>query len=479
MREINLWSGMKLHVFIIFLVFFINSCGGGGGSNSVAGGGIGGTGLYAGVITGFGSVFVNGDELDTTGAVITVNGNNATEDELRVGMKIEVEAEAGRALTIDFQPEIRGEVESVDTANGTLVVLGQTVITDSTTVFDGITGIADLNPQDNVVVSGFFNTSNDIRATYIALDTTPLQEYEVKGVVSNLDTNNKTFNINSLPVDYSNVSNPPPFTDGSFVEVKGVLQGQVLVASSIELESILPSGNPDDEMKIEGIITSVSSQSDFEVNGLRVLTVPATLFENGTQSDIAIDARVEVEGVVDSSGALVADKVEFRFFDEKDVKIEGTVESVDTLNSTIRIFGIDIMVDATTQMDDKSSQQLRPFTLSDIHAGDFLEVGGFVNNLDEIVAVKVEREDYPGQGNDLLKGPVDSIDKVAETFVIRGVTIDASDPSVEFEDENGGPIDASYFFDNVGQGDIVEAVGSYSSGVLTATKVEIERRLVP
>jgi len=55
-----------------------------------AGGGIGGTGsvatVAAGPVTGFGSVFVSGNEFDTNGAVITVDGQtNAGEASSRRG----------------------------------------------------------------------------------------------------------------------------------------------------------------------------------------------------------------------------------------------------------------------------------------------------------------------------------------------------------------------------------------------------------
>ncbi|MCU7855552.1 MAG: hypothetical protein KZQ79_07650, partial [Candidatus Thiodiazotropha sp. (ex Lucinoma borealis)] len=54
------------------LIATLYSCGGGGGSQ-VADGGIGGTGVSMGRVTGFGSIFVNGIEFETDNASFTVN----------------------------------------------------------------------------------------------------------------------------------------------------------------------------------------------------------------------------------------------------------------------------------------------------------------------------------------------------------------------------------------------------------------------
>ena len=66
------------------------------GPSPQAGGGIGGTGntasvttVAAGPVTGFGSVFVSGNEFGTNGAVITVDGQaNAGEGHLKKGMVV-------------------------------------------------------------------------------------------------------------------------------------------------------------------------------------------------------------------------------------------------------------------------------------------------------------------------------------------------------------------------------------------------------
>jgi hypothetical protein len=458
----------------MILTVALNSCGvvGGGGSDEFAGGGIGGTGKYTGVISGFGSVFVNEIKFDTTSASIIADEKSVTEDSLKVGMKIQLEAIGSSALDIVFEPEVKGPVESIDTVKSTLLVLGQNIVIGSTTILDGINSINDLQAGDNVVLSGFFNSADNILATYIGLEAHDLLEFKVQGTISNHDSNNKTFNINSLAVNYSLVENAPDIDTGSFVQIKGNMLGNTFMANN--LEEPPPFASAGDELEIEGVITHVASLSDFKVDGLMVQTNVQTQFEYGTASDIAEDVWVEVEGEMDSRGILIADEVEFRFFIDKDVKIEGRVETVDSVNSTVTVFGISVNIDDSTQFIDESQLEMEPFTLDNIEINDFLEIGGFVNEMGDVVAVKLERDDYPGPGKDILKGPVDS--ETPNTAIeILSRNIDVS--GAEFRDIDEIDIDAGTFFGIIDPGDLVKVRGKYEVGIFTADKADIKRVL--
>jgi cytochrome c-type biogenesis protein CcmE len=48
----------------------------------------------------------------------------------------------------------------------------------------------------------------------------------------------------------------------------------------------------------------------FRVNGVPVQTTATTQYEGGLPGDVANGARLEVEGVLDADGILVAEKVE-------------------------------------------------------------------------------------------------------------------------------------------------------------------------
>ena len=102
-------------------------------------GGESGTGIQAnnqtsvGEITGFGSIYVNGVRYNTDGATIYIDGNQASEDSLAVGMVVTIEGSVnsdglnGTALTVATRTEVEGLVLQNDIAvSGTLNVMGQT-----------------------------------------------------------------------------------------------------------------------------------------------------------------------------------------------------------------------------------------------------------------------------------------------------------------------------------------------------------------
>lgn len=130
--------------------------------------GIGGTGIV-GVITGFGSVFVNGLEVAYTSTTpLTVDGVPDPDAVLRVGQLATIVASDDHglnAVSIDVRHEVSGPVTSVspDVVNPdteTLVVAGQTVAIDS-----GTQGARTVHPGDWVAVSGLREPDGVIAAS--------------------------------------------------------------------------------------------------------------------------------------------------------------------------------------------------------------------------------------------------------------------------------------------------------------------------
>jgi len=301
----------------VALVMLVASCGGGGN------GGISGTGIVYGPITGFGSVIVNGTEFDVTQAEITIEGVPAAEADLRLGMLVTVRGQVdrgtglGTADSIDADTAIRGPVGAIDLTAQELTVLGQLVRTDASTNFENTT-LASLIVGDVVEVNGLLDSDGAILATRIELEEDS-EEFEIEGQIEDLDSAAETFSIGSLLVDYSSASieNAPPggLENGLLVEAESSLApvGNVLVAEEIEVRDGGVGGEDGEEASVEGLITSVLSSSRFVVNRGQVVRVKAsTEFEEGTASDIAVNARVEVEGVLDADSELVAKKIEFK-----------------------------------------------------------------------------------------------------------------------------------------------------------------------
>ena len=469
-------------------VIGLSGCGGGGDGADTSGSGTATptTSTTSGVISGFGSVFVDGVEFETNDSSFSLDdGEDGPEDEagLAVGMVVTItgtvndDGTTGTATHIEFDDELEGIVNasSVDAdGTGTLTVMGQTVVVKSTTVFEskvaGITSIDLVTPGNVVEVSGFSSGDGTVYATRIEVKLAAHsgEEIEVKGIISNLSVT--TFNLGGLTVDYSAAAFDDDIPDstlseGLYVEVKstaGFNGGGDLVASKVELEDdgdMELDGDDGDEVDLNGVVTAVLSNSEFEIGGHKVIVTGSTEIEHGNAGDILVGIYLEVEGELDSNGNLIADEIELGIDD--DIEMAGYLEDVNNPAGTVTLFGRTIRVDSTALKVDKQDEAgLVPehfFDLEDLFTGDFVEIDAYVDpDNGELVAVKLERDDDDGDENE-LQGPVEAAPNT-DTLVIAGVTVDISalvtaPPAV---------------------GDEVKVIGSYSSGILVFTASGME-----
>lgn len=298
-------------------------CGSGGGTASLdggPGGGIGGTGSVAvtaqGPIQGFGSVIVNGVEFALpAGATVLVDGAPASESDLREGMVVRITGtyrpgEAtpagyvpGEAEEVRYESTIRGVVTS---ASGVAFqVLGRTVrVVGSTRFEDGQTpGAGDL-----VEVSGLDEPDGGLRATFVrvlgAFDP-ETDEVKVKGPAHGVDEASGTFWVGDQEIRAPEGLRLP--AENEHVEVRGRLEGGVLVAERIESgEEGLPEGH---EVEVSGVANVVVG-TWFTLDGTEVDASGAS-FEGGTAADLRPGLRVEVEGTVEN-GIVIAREVEIQ-----------------------------------------------------------------------------------------------------------------------------------------------------------------------
>lgn len=392
------------------LLAAMTACGSGSGDSGVASS----SKQITGAITAFGSVYVNGNKYNTDNATVYVEGNKASESDLRVGMMVTVkESSTGVAASIHFGDDVEGFVISNDIlTDGTLDVMGQTVTVDSNTIFEshvlGVTTAAEINIGNIVEVSGSSSGLGNITATRLEVKAATLAEYlidhpngiEVKGIVTAHDEVS-TFKIGEMVVDYSTADitdMPAGNWDGLYVEAKSMqdLNAGQLVASKVELEnegSKEHHGDDEDEIEVSGAVTEVTDSS-VTVNGQTFLLDANTRYEHGTLADLIVGAMVEVEGHFNSNSDLVADKIEFKDH-ETENEIKGYVDSIVLTGpneGTIVVEGQTIMVNHNTIMHDSSAQHNMSFNLSMLEVGDFVEVHYVVDNNATWTATKLERE---------------------------------------------------------------------------------------
>ncbi len=473
---------MRLHTTMlipVMLVFF-SACGGGGGEQ-VAGidrGGVPSAGVVAkGTLTGFGSVIVNGVRYDTASTTFRVDDNPGVESDLKIGQVITVEGTldddgtTGDADSVSFDDNVEGPVQSLNVAGNTMVVLGQTVIVDGNTVFDDNINPASLDGLmigDIVEVSGLVRADGSIGATRI--EAKPAGgEFEVVGIVSNLNAGNMTFQINDLVVDYSaaqldDFPSGAPET-GDLVEAKGsTLVGSELSATRVEFKGDDIPGEDGDDVELEGFIGRFVDSSDFDVEGRPVTTNGQTTYEGGTVNDLALNVKVEVEGQLNGE-VIEADKIEFK--QSSNIRVEALVQDVQANQSTLTVLGITVNVTDTTQLEDKSNLDVEPLSLADINVDDFVAVRGFVEN-GELTATRVERDEDTGEV---------SVRAVAENVAqpelnLFGVTV-RTGAGTQFEDLDDSPLTADQFFGQA-EGRLVDAKGTLNGAVLEAEEVSLE-----
>jgi len=440
--------------------------------------------VAVGPISNFGSIVVNGVRYETDSATFMIDDEVGSQSDLSVGQIVSVKGtvdasgSTGTANTVLFDDVVKGPVQSVDIASQSLVVLGQTVLVVADTSFDDSFSPASLDGVSTgqiVEVSGQFDANGDIVASRIEPKPAGTQ-FEVHGTVSNHDAAAQTFNLAALVVDYgSAILDDFPggmIANGDFVEAKGMSLGGAgeLLATKVELESAVPGAGNGDFVEVEGFISRFVSAEDFDVGMQPVTTTSATVFEGGSAADLGLNIKVEVEGVIDADGILVAEKVDIRR--ARAVRITANVDSVDSGSSSVVILGITIKIDAQTRMEDKSDADLNALRISDINAGDYLEVRGieFPAESGEVLAGRLEREDPDDEA--ILQGHVSSFD--GTSLVILGVTIDTNS-GTQFEDAAGNAISAADFFARLNVNMLIKAKGTeVSDSTIVAREVEFE-----
>ena len=368
----------------LFVALTMAACGGGGSDSasavSQAPGAVAapGTGavpgavstdtLSQGVITGFGSIIVNGVRYDDSAALISDEDDEDKPlrgiNDLKLGMVVTVSGVSGTttgsASAIAFGSVLQGPVQSVNGsaitatvpvagATQTLVILGQTVVVGSRVIFDPLSlpgGFADIRKGDALEVHGHLDViANKLIATRINREANP-SVYKMTGNISSLSTSSRTFKIGSEVISYAGV-NPDKLrvtlANGVTVKVQlSTVQSTPLIWNATRIKPASRKAMENrSKVEIEGLIDAFTSFLQFSINGLPVDARNAR-FPKGSGA-LALGARVEVKGSI-VGGTLVATQVKVEEDDDEDNKIElhGVISSVNTSTKTFVLRGLTV-----------------------------------------------------------------------------------------------------------------------------------------
>jgi Domain of unknown function (DUF5666) len=338
----------------------LTACGGGGGV-----GGSGGTGspsdssvssFSQGAITGFGSIIVNGVRHDDSSASVTDDDDDdnpsRSKDDLKLGMVVSVTgtsgADTGVASAVAFGSQLKGPVQSINgvtTGTKTLVILGQTVIVGTRTVFDIESlpkGFDSISKGDVLEVHGYLDpVANKLTATRIELESTG--SYKITGNVKSLNSGSKSFKIGTESISYASIDSNKLrviLADGLTVRVVlSTAQKTTGTWDATRIKAAKKNLENKGKVELEGLIIDFVSNSKFSVSGIPVDASNAS-FPKGTTT-LANGVRVEVRGSL-VNGTLIATQVKLENEDDEEngvIELHGLISSVNTGSKTFELRG--------------------------------------------------------------------------------------------------------------------------------------------
>jgi len=446
-----------------------------------------GDGVSTGVVTkkDRATVTVNGIQFDLSQANINVDGQTGEADDIKQGQVVTIKAlynsdGTATASELEYDDSIEGPIDSVDIENKIVVVMGQTVLVDASTVLDGL-DLSQLAAGDIVEVSGTANAEGKWMASYIAMSDQSLSEFDLEGSISDHDAENQTFKVNDLIVDYSDMGSlenlEELLTEGSLIDFYGSIEinedGQpVLRISELEIENDW-FAEEGDLRELEGIVTKALAHNQFEINGVRVHVNDDTYFEFGGVASLVLNAEVEVEGVLNEDGSVTALYI---FIEpENEVEIAAQIESIDLENNTVTVLGEaysitdeSLLIDIKDEMDgeypieedgqmgeefgddwselegefegdledDLSGEYEEEFgeslELSDLQVGDYIELVAFDspdgNTANVMFLSRIEMDDV---SEVYVSTHIQSVQAEQQTITVNGMNVDLNTPNIQ------------------------------------------------
>jgi hypothetical protein len=418
--------------------------------------------LYAGPISGFGSVIVNGMRFSSVGAELVDDDANVMNlDQLKLGMTLRVTGQTddstllGTASKLELVHGNRGLVTALDLNAGSLTLLGQNVVTNSSTAYQGISGLAALTVGQRVEVYGALQADGSLLATLIELTATT--SINLRGNMQSVNASASTFQVGTLTVNYSAAVVVGIPGEGKQVKIKAASGpvNNVLSASSVQVFDAGAvygaSVSAGTRLKVKGVADTAPVNGLLNVSGTPVNVTHALVKGGGA---ITAGQFIEVKGNWDGS-TLQATEVEMENYRESEIggrnELYGTVSSIS--GNTAVVNGVTV---------DLSGAVFSHGSVAQMMIGSYVEIKGHLAG-SLLQASKVELKTVSAASGASYEqyGQVANFVSLA-SFQVNGVQIDAS--QARFEHGNA-----------LANGSYIEIKGTLNgSGVFVATKVEIK-----
>ncbi|WP_404974005.1 DUF5666 domain-containing protein [Vibrio campbellii] len=311
---------------------------------------------------------------------------------VQVGSGTEKSAE--EPVVVTLEPTMTGTVTAINHVNKTFTVNGVELH------FEGLSN--EIDQGDWVMVSSLPTADAGYKVlSVVKFDFDYNGPDEIEGRISSIDANNSTFKLGAnTTVSYDRVDG---LEVGQWVEAEGSMQGDLFVATEVEVENYDSLVGDND---VEGIVTWVANDySQFSLNYRGNFTVDsATRFEDGTKADLKQGQEVEVTSVM-KNGVRTATNVEIDDPDfdgdhdsnwqGKEFECEGVVSNYDVNTETFQVTRCEndadqimanntVVIDAQTRFEGLNKHNLN---------GTRVEVEGVIIN-NQNIAREVEAEGH-------------------------------------------------------------------------------------
>ncbi len=444
-------------------------CGGGVGS-----GGTGmASGLTEGTVNGFGSVFVDGDRFDDSEVATyreTAPGV-ATQTSARLGARVEVESDKGKALRLRVEASVIGQVDALR-ADG-FSVLGQVVRVNGNAALGPVTqfgggygGLAAVNAGDAVEVHAFVLRTAagfELQATRVERLAALPEFLKVSGLVSGSGPSG--FQLGTLRVLTGGADLLPAgaaLADGQMVSVLAPAASLVAPDAGLQIHAaqvrIRVLGAAGDEVATSGVVGLLDLASgSFDLGGLRVDYRQASV--RPEPGALAAGRYVQVRGTLALDGTLKADTVRIRDGNsDAEAELKGNVVGLDAAGVHFEVRGVGV---------DASNAKFEDCPAGKLAEGLFVEIEGRLGATG-VIAKSVKCEDAPADATVERKGTAGGVDLAAQRFVLTlsgGATLNVSWSDLTFfEDVTPATL----------AGQQVEVEGKLVDGVLVAKKIQVE-----
>lgn len=405
--------------------------------NEVAEGGIGGSG--SGTASGYGSIWVGGNRhfpiaddavVRLDGRPVAANSVNAEGQGLPLGITLEYllaedasnDLMQGTAIAIDAWHQVIGPVTSV----APLTVLGQPVFTTADTLLSVPGADPDLlQPGDLIAVAGMPNSFGSVRATRLSLLNDAPLDWQIVGRVTDLDASGFRIRNQRISLDGIALENcDSGLSNGSKVVVQASASDAFISGANLQtayrlicqpeglsLFASKPSAPTHIPAAFDGVITNIELLPlTISLDGQRVNLEGLLAAGINTLRDLALGARIEVDGVLDTrTGVITATRFSAR---DPLVHIEAPLEQI--VGDLISLLGQTAVVIPGAANSETFS------------GGEQIAVSAFTDSAGQLFVTSAQLLGSADNRSILLHGEISAVDSINGTLSVAGVSFDVA-----------------------------------------------------